>query len=871
MVETRFQMTTKLQEALGEAQQLAQTRHHQEIAVPHLLRVLLTPDEVNYQLLESMEIPMTALDQEVNKEIDEIATVSGSNITYGNSISRSLAAWIQAGQAQAAEFHDEFLATDTLLLALFALNYLPFTKWLKQYISEEQLKHAIEEMRGGATVTSPNAEETYQALEKYGEDLTQKVKDQVLDPIIGRDIEIRDVIRILSRKSKNNPILIGDPGVGKTAIVEGLAERIVRGDVPSNLKNKRLISLDMGALIAGAKYRGDFEERFKAVLNEVKQASSDVILFIDEIHNIVGAGKAEGSMDAGNLLKPMLARGELHCIGATTRDEYRQYFEKDKALERRFQRVAVNEPTIEDTINILRGLRERFETHHHVKIHDQALSTAAKLSDRYIIDRFLPDKAIDLVDEASAEIRVEMNSMPKPLDTAKRQLLKLQIEAAALKAEEDALSQKRLTIVNQEIADTQETVNALTTEWEQEKHVFEIVQEKREALDQAKRDLEQAQTNYDLETAAKLQHGTIPSLMAEIAELEVEQQNADDENSLIHDSVTPERIAEVVASQTGIPVAKLVQSEREKLLQMPEILHQRVVGQDDAVNSVSNAILRSRAGIQNPNRPIGSFLFLGPTGVGKTELAKALSETLFDSEDNMVRLDMSEYMDKISVSRLVGAAPGYVGYEEGGQLSEAVRRHPYAVVLLDEIEKAHPDVFNLLLQILDDGRLTDSQGHVIDFRNTLLIMTSNIGSEALLDFAESQPISEQLSEEVQEDVRGELHLQFKPEFLNRIDDTIFFTPLSQAQLTGIVSKLMHELQERLMEQEVTLTYTDALAERLAIDAYEPAFGARPLRRLITDRVETLLARAIIAGDIEAGDSIELDVDLETAMITWCKK
>ncbi|MCI5774919.1 MAG: AAA family ATPase [Aerococcus sp.] len=862
-------MTTKLQDALREAQQIAQTRHHQEIDVPHLLRVLLTSEEPTYQLLDGLHVPMAEAEQELDRELDAIATVAGKNISYGGSISSSLAAWIQAGQTQARAFHDDFLATDALLMSLFNLNYLPFTKWLTKYVSEADVEQAIKAMRGGQTVISPNAEETYQALEKYGEDLTQKAHDQVLDPIIGRDTEIRDVIRILSRKAKNNPILIGDPGVGKTAIVEGLAERIVRGDVPSNLKNKRLISLDMGALIAGAKYRGDFEERFKAVLNEVKQSDGDVILFIDEIHNIIGAGKAEGAMDAGNLLKPMLARGELHCIGATTRDEYRQYFEKDKALERRFQRVNVAEPTVDDTINILRGLRERFEAHHHVKIHDQALISAAKLADRYITDRFLPDKAIDLVDEASAEIRVEMNSMPKALDIAQRQLLKLQIEAAALKAEEDTASQARLAAVNDEIAEVQAEVDDLDAKWSQEKQGYEHIQEKREALDQAKRALEQAQSDYDLETAAKLQHGTIPGLTEELTALE--EQRTTDEDSLVHDSVTPERIAEVVAAQTGIPVAKLVQSEREKLLAMPDILHRRVVGQNDAVESVSNAILRARAGIQYPNRPIGSFLFLGPTGVGKTELAKALAEILFDTEDNMVRLDMSEYMDKISVSRLVGAAPGYVGYEAGGQLSEAVRQQPYAVVLLDEIEKAHPDVFNLLLQILDDGRLTDSQGHVIDFRNTVLIMTSNIGSEALLDFAEANPQREQLSEAVQEEVTAQLHRRFKPEFLNRIDDTIFFTPLSQKQLTGIVAKLMRELQVRLADQEITLNYTDALAEYLAVTAYDPAYGARPLRRLITDSIETLLARAIISGEIVSGDQIVLDFDDQQQTITWRKQ
>ena len=709
-------------------------------------------------------------------------------------------------------------------------------------------------MRGGDRVTSQNQEETYKALEKYGVDLVQQVKNGKQDPIIGRDEEIRDVIRILSRKTKNNPVLIGEPGVGKTAIVEGLAQRIVRKDVPENLKDKTVFSLDMGSLIAGAKFRGEFEERLKAVLKEVKKSDGRILLFIDEIHNIVGAGKTEGSMDAGNLLKPMLARGELHLIGATTLDEYRQYMEKDKALERRFQKVLVKEPTVEDTISILRGLKERFEIHHGVNIHDNALVAAATLSDRYITDRFLPDKAIDLVDEASASIRVEMNSMPTELDQVTRRLMQLEIEEAALKKESDDASKKRLENLQEELADLREETNAMKLQWETEKEEVNVVSNKRAELDQAKHELEDAENNYDLERAAVLRHGTIPKLEKELADLE--EKNKKSDIKMVQESVTENEIAQVVGRLTGIPVTKLVEGEREKLLSLNSTLHKRVIGQDEAVDAVSDAVLRSRAGLQDPNRPLGSFLFLGPTGVGKTELAKALAENLFDSEDHMVRIDMSEYMEKHSVSRLVGAPPGYVGYEEGGQLTEAVRRNPYTIILLDEIEKAHPDVFNILLQVLDDGRLTDSKGRLVDFKNTVLIMTSNIGSQVLLDGVTSEgKIPEATKEQVLSMLRG----HFKPEFLNRIDDTILFTPLSLEDVKGIVEKIVQHLSHRLEEQEIQLDITEDAKSWIAEKAYEPQYGARPLKRFITREVETPLAKEIIAGRVMPKTKVSIEL------------
>lgn len=700
-------------------------------------------------------------------------------------------------------------------------------------------------------MTSKNQEDNYQALEKYGTDLVKAVREGKMDPVIGRDEEIRNVIRILSRKTKNNPVLIGEPGVGKTAIVEGLAQRIVRKDVPDNLKDKTIVSLDMGSLIAGAKYRGEFEERLKAVLKEVKKSEGRILVFIDEIHTIVGAGKTEGSMDAGNLLKPMLARGELHMIGATTLDEYRQNIEKDKALERRFQKVLIQEPTVEDTISILRGLKERFEIFHGVRIHDNALVAAATLSNRYITDRFLPDKAIDLVDEASANINVEMNSQPTELDQATRQLMQLEIEEAALKNETDAASQKRLAETQKQLADLRETTNSLKMRWETEKADLNKINDKKEELDQAKRQLEDAQSNYDLETAAKLQHATIPQLEQDLADLEKAEKP---EDWMVQESVTENEIATVVSSQTGIPVAKLVAGDRQKLLQLADHLHERVIGQDQAVDAVTDAVLRARAGLQDPNRPLGSFLFLGPTGVGKTELAKALAEDLFDSERHMVRIDMSEYMEKYSVSRLVGAAPGYVGYEEGGQLTEAVRRNPYTIVLLDEIEKAHPDVFNILLQVLDDGRLTDSQGRTIDFKNTIIIMTSNLGSEILLDGVDDQG---QISKEAANSVQALIQTKFKPEFLNRIDDTIMFTPLSLQDVEQIVVKMLADLSHRLADQEITLTISEDAKLWVAKEGYDPAFGARPLRRYITNRIETPLAKEIIAGNVLPNTTVEI--------------
>lgn len=862
-----MEMTTTLQEAVANAQQIAVNRHHQEINVTHLFKALMQPGNFAYNFFEDLGTPMDELQAELDAELDQIAVVSGGGVQYGQNLSRSLAELLQKAQERAKEHEDEYIATEMALLALFDLNYLALTKWFtNEGVTAKQVAAKITALRKGDRVTSKNQEENYEALEKYGTDLTAQVKTGKMDPIIGRDEEIRDVIRILSRKTKNNPVLIGEPGVGKTAIVEGLAQRIVKKDVPDNLQGKIIFSLDMGALISGAKYRGEFEERLKAVLNEVKKSDGQIILFIDEIHMIVGAGKTEGSMDAGNMLKPMLARGELHCIGATTLDEYRENLEKDKALERRFQRVLVNEPTVEDTISILRGLKERFEIHHQVTIHDQALVAAAELSARYITDRFLPDKAIDLIDEACAEIRVEMNSMPTELDIERRRLIQLEIEEQALKQEKDEASQKRLAELQAELADIRERANQLTMQWEMEKVGLAQLTAKREEIDQAKHQLEQAESDYDLEKAATLKHGTIPALTSELAEMEAQYNahlNADVQ--LMQESVTEEQIAEVVARTTGIPVAKLVESEREKILHLDDTLHERVIGQDEAVTSVTNAVIRSRAGIQDADRPLGSFLFLGPTGVGKTELAKALAEALFDSEENMVRLDMSEYMEKHTVSRLIGAPPGYVGYEEGGQLTEAVRRRPYTVVLLDEIEKAHPDVFNVLLQILDDGRVTDSKGRVIDFKNTILIMTSNIGSHLLLEGVDQ---AGHISQETEEAVRDLLKLHFKPEFLNRIDDTILFSPLTLAHMAGIVHKLMDQLNKRLAKQHIHLAYSDELVEWIGESAYEPQYGARPLKRFITNNVETPIARAIIAGEIKPGQNVLVGFDEATRQLTF---
>ncbi|MDO4775394.1 MAG: ATP-dependent chaperone ClpB [Aerococcaceae bacterium] len=839
-------LTTTLQQALGEAQQVAITRQHQQIDIPHLWLILLAPDHFAYNLYQELGAPMQTFRQLVEKEIDSISSVTGSNVQYGQSISPRLNQLLADANIIAQENKDDYISTEVVLLALYRQVNNPLTRWLnEQHITEDKMKERITTLRGGERVTSQNQEQTYESLEKYATNLVSAVKEGKLDPVIGRDEEIRDVIRILSRKTKNNPILIGEPGVGKTAIVEGLAHRIVRKDVPENLKNKDIYSLDMGALIAGAKYRGEFEERLKAVLKEVKQSDGRILLFIDEIHTIVGAGKTEGSMDAGNLLKPMLARGELHCIGATTLDEYRENIEKDKALERRFQRVMIKEPTVEDTISILRGLKERFEIHHGVNIQDNALVAAAVLSNRYMTDRFLPDKAIDLVDEACATIRVEMNSMPTEMDQVIRRLMQLEIEEAALKKETDDASRKRLEMLQEELAELREQANTLKMRWEIEKESANKLRDKRQALDDARRQLEDAEANYDLEKAAELRHGRIPELERELKNIEATEMDSTVER-LTQEAVTDEEIAKVVGRLTGIPVTRLVEGEREKLLKLSDTLHQRVIGQDEAVDKVTEAVLRSRAGLQNPNRPIGSFLFLGPTGVGKTELAKTLAETLFDSEDHLVRIDMSEYMEKHAVSRLVGAPPGYIGYEEGGYLTEAVRRNPYTIVLLDEIEKAHPDVFNILLQVLDDGRLTDSKGRTVDFKNTVLIMTSNIGSHLLLDGVnELGHIEEATASQVTQLLRG----HFKPEFLNRIDDIVMFTPLGKHHMAAIVEKMLGNLRKRLAYQEMDLQLEPAASEWIAENGYDPIYGARPLMRFITRELETPLAKQIIAGNI----------------------
>ncbi|PLA75659.1 ATP-dependent chaperone ClpB [Ligilactobacillus agilis] len=854
------QLTQAVQDALAQAQGIAQVRKHQEIDIAHLFKFLIQPGEMARDIYHEAGVDVAKLETEIDRQLDQIAVVEG-NVSYGQNLSSNLYALLQAAEKLRQEFGDDFIAIDTLLVALMTLKYQPLSQYLqKQGLDLAKIKALVLKLRGGEKVTSKNQEEGYKALEKYGVDLVKQVRSGKQDPIIGRDSEIRDVIRILSRKTKNNPVLIGEPGVGKTAIVEGLAQRIVRKDVPENLRDKTIFSLDMGSLIAGAKYRGEFEERLKAVLKEVSKSQGQIILFIDEIHNIVGAGKTEGSMDAGNLLKPMLARGELHLIGATTLDEYRQYVEKDKALERRFQKVIVQEPSVEDTISILRGLKERYEIHHGVKIHDNALVAAATLANRYITDRFLPDKAIDLVDEACAEIRVEMNSVPNELDQANRHLLRLQVEESALKKEDDPASKKRLEEMQAELAQTKEKVQKLKLRWETEKKDIQAISDKKEELDKAHHDLEAATNEADYEEVARLQNAVIPALQKELQTLETANQA---EGKLVEESVTQNEIASVISRLTGIPVAKLVESERSKLLNLPASLHKRVIGQDEAVDAVANAVLRARAGLQDPSKPLGSFMFLGPTGVGKTELAKALAENLFDSEKHMVRIDMSEYMEKYSVSRLVGAAPGYVGYEEGGQLTEAVRRNPYTIVLLDEVEKAHPDVFNILLQVLDDGRLTDSQGRTVDFKNTILIMTSNLGSDILLDRAnEEAKVDDQTKQAVMQLARQ----HFKPEFLNRIDDIIMFTPLGLNAIEEIVEKFITQLSKRLANQDISLEISDPAKLWIAKTGYDPAYGARPLERFITNHVETPLAKEIIAGKVMPHSKVTITLGQDNNLI-----
>ena len=847
-------LTEAVSTAISSAQQIAVTRKQQNITVAHLFKALVQPGELARQIYSELGLDLNALERELDKEIDAIAVVEGSSITYGQSLSANLYELLQNAEQVKNKFDDKFIAVDTLTIALMRLHGDKFKDYLaSQDVTEQKVQNVVENIRGGQKVVNKNQEDSYQSLEKYGTDLVKAARENKLGPIIGRDQEILEVVTILSRKNKNNPVLIGAPGVGKTAVVEGLAKRIASNDVPENLKDKTIYQLDMGSLIAGAKYRGEFEERLQAVLKEVRKSEGQIIMFIDEIHNIVGAGKAEGSMDAGNILKPMLARGELHLIGATTIDEYRKYMEKDKALERRFQRVLVEEPTVEDTITILRGLRESLEIHHGVRIHDNALVAAAKLSDRYITDRNLPDKAIDLVDEASAEIRVEMNSQPTELDSANRQLMRLEVEEAALKQETDAASKKRLASVQKELASIQERVNELNARWGSEKQSIQHISDVKRKLDQAKNDLVNAENNYDLDKAAVLQHGTIPDLEKEINDLESNDQHDD---WLVSESVTSEEIANVVSRQTGIPVNKLVEGERQKLLKLADNLHRRVIGQDAAVTAVSDAVLRSRAGLADPSKPLGSFLFLGPTGVGKTELAKALAEDLFDSENHMVRIDMSEYMEKESVSRLVGAAPGYVGYEEGGQLTEAVRRNPYTIVLFDEIEKAHPDVFNILLQVLDDGRLTDSQGRTINFKNTILIMTSNLGSDILLSGTDENG---KISDQAKQQVEKLLQVSFKPEFLNRIDDVITFAPLTKENIKQIVQKIIDHLSARTKAQSITLKITDAAKQWVADNGYDPQYGARPLQRFVTNQVETPIAKMIIGDEIAPGSTVLIDI------------
>ena len=864
------QMTQKTREALQAAQRIAVEYSNNAVEQEHLLAALAQQqDGLIPQMLQTLGVDANAFAQAALQKVEALPRVTGSGrdpekIYISSDLDRAL----NAAEQQAKQMKDEYISVEHVFLGILQRPGKAANEIFKMFgITTEKFMQQLSAVRGNQRVTSDNPEDTYNALKKYGQDLVEMARANKLDPVIGRDSEIRNVIRILSRKRKNNPVLIGEAGVGKTAIAEGLAQRIVRGDVPENLKDRTVFSLDMGALVAGAKYRGEFEERLKSVLNEVKKSEGKIILFIDELHTIVGAGKTDGAMDAGNLLKPMLARGELHCIGATTLDEYREYIEKDPALERRFQPVMVNEPTVEDTISILRGLKERYEVYHGVKIQDAALIAAATLSDRYITDRFLPDKAIDLVDEACAMVKTELDSMPAELDEMNHRITQLQIEEASLKKETDELSKQRLAVLEKEMAELRDSFNSKKAQWENEKNAVNKVQSLRAEVESTKAEIEKATRTGDYAKAGELQYGKLPTLQKQ---LEEEEKIAEEkkESSLLRDRVTDDEIARIVARWTGIPVSKLVEGEREKLLRLPDTLHQRVIGQDEAVQKVADAILRSRAGIANPNRPIGSFLFLGPTGVGKTELAKALAQALFDDEKNMVRIDMTEYMEKFSVSRLIGAPPGYVGYEEGGQLTEAVRRHPYSVVLFDEVEKAHPDVFNILLQVLDDGRITDSQGRTVDFKNTVIILTSNLGSDLILeDLEKSRAMGKnELSEEAKNAIDQLLKRQFRPEFLNRLDDIVYYKSLTKQEIGSIVDLMLADLRRRLADKQLGLVVTDAAKNAIIDGGYDPIYGARPLKRYIQAHVETMIAKEIIGGSHAAGDTLTVDADAEGKLV-----